>query len=106
MIVITVKKSADSYVSFTSKGHAGYADRGQDIVCAAVSALIITTVNAMESFTEDIIDVTEDDGFVSFQFQNPPTEKGKLLMDALLLGLTDIENSYQNRYLTVKVREV
>ena len=29
-----------------SKGHAGYAEEGQDIVCAAVSALVINTVNS------------------------------------------------------------
>ena len=106
MIVITVKKSAGSYVSFTSKGHAGYAQSGQDIVCAAVSALIISTVNAIDTFTEDQIIEAEKDGFVSFTFQNEPSEKAKLLMDSLMLGLTDIEKNYQNQYLTVKVREV
>jgi hypothetical protein len=106
MIVITVKKQAGIYKSFTSSGHAGYAKSGEDIVCAAVSALIITTVNGLETFTEDQIDLKEKDGFVSFTFLEEPSEKGRLLMDTLLLGLTDIENTYQNRYLTVKVREV
>ena len=35
------------------QGHAGYAEPGQDIVCAAVSALVINTINAIEAFTED-----------------------------------------------------
>jgi len=34
------------------------------------------------------------------------TKKGTLLMDSLVLGLTEIENSYSKRYLKVKVREV
>ena len=42
MINITVKKRNGSYLDFLSRGHAGYAEEGQDIVCAAVSALIIT----------------------------------------------------------------
>ena len=49
MINITVKKRKGSYLDFLSKGHAGYAEEGQDIVCAAVSALIITTVNSLEN---------------------------------------------------------
>ena len=106
MIVITVKKQAGVYKSFTSKGHAGYARSGQDIVCAAVSALIITTVNGIETFTEDQLDLKEKDGYVSFEFAEEPSDQSRLLMDTLLLGLTDIENSYPNRYLTVKVREV
>ena len=107
MINITVKKRNGSYLDFLSRGHAGYAEEGQDIVCAAVSALIVTTVNSFDEFTEDEIEVREDDGYVSIHFKtNPNTERGKLLMDSLILGLTEIEHSYNNRYLTVRVKEV
>ncbi|MCI6018811.1 MAG: ribosomal-processing cysteine protease Prp [Blautia sp.] len=106
MIKITVKKRNGSYISFVSSGHAGFAQEGYDIVCAAVSALIINTVNSIEKFTEDSIEAEEKDGYVSFRFMKPVTEKGTLLMDSLVLGLTDISNSYKNRYLTVKVKEV
>ena len=107
MINITVKKRKGSYLDFLSKGHAGYAEEGQDIVCAAVSALIITTVNSLDEFTDEKIEVDEDDGYVSIHFKtNPNTERGRLLMDSLILGLTEIEHSYNNRYLAVKVKEV
>ena len=107
MINITVKKRNGSYLDFLSRGHAGYAEEGQDIVCAAVSALIITTVNSLDAFTDEKIEVGEDDGYISIHFKtNPNTERGKLLMDSLILGLTEIEHSYNNRYLTVKVKEV
>ena len=106
MITVTVEKKNKAYVSFLSKGHAGYAKQGQDIVCAAVSALIINTVNSIERFTEDEIEVREEDGFVSFRFKKPVTKQGELLMDSLILGLTEIEKSYKNRFLTVKVKEV
>ena len=43
MITITVKKRNGNYLEFVSKGHAGYAEEGQDIVCAAVSVLVINT---------------------------------------------------------------
>ena len=59
-----------------------------------------------EAFTEDQFEVQEDDGYVSFHFTAPVTERGTLLMDSLILGLTEIEHSYNNRYLTVKVKEV
>ncbi|MDO5362742.1 MAG: ribosomal-processing cysteine protease Prp [Eubacteriales bacterium] len=106
MITITVKKRKGNYLEFESKGHAGYAEEGHDIVCAAVSVLVINTVNSLEAFTEDRFEVQERDGYVSFRFTAPVTEKGKLLMDSLVLGLTEIEHSYKNRYLTVKVKEV
>ena len=101
MITIKVRKKNGSYEEFISKGHAGYAEAGQDIVCAAVSALIINTVNSLDKF-----DVQEKDGFVSIHFRNNLSERAMLLMDSLLLGLTEIAGSYNNRYLTVKVKEV
>ena len=42
MITITVKKRNGNYLEFVSKGHAGYAEEGQDIVCAAVSVLAVS----------------------------------------------------------------
>ena len=106
MITIKVRKKNGSYEEFISKGHAGYAEAGQDIVCAAVSVLVINTVNSLEKFTDDKFDVQEKDGFVSIHFRNNLSERAMLLMDSLLLGLTEIAGSYNNRYLTVKVKEV
>ena len=106
MITVTVTKKNNSYTEFTSRGHAGYAEEGQDIICAAVSVLVINTVNSLEILTHDRIFVEENDGYVSFSFIEPVTEGGTLLMDSLVLGLTEIENSYSKKYLKVKVREV
>ena len=50
MICITVTESDGEYISVESDGHAGYAEEGQDIICAAVSALIVNTVNSVETF--------------------------------------------------------
>ena len=42
MIQITFHKTrTGDYQGFTCSGHAGYAAYGEDIVCAAVSALVI-----------------------------------------------------------------
>ncbi len=80
MITITVKKRKRILSGIFSKGHAGYAEEGQDIVCAAVSALIINTVNSLENLQMIRFEVQEDDGYVSFHFRNDPvTERGNFL---------------------------
>ena len=107
MIRVTIyKNEKHQCVGFKAHGHAGFSEEGQDIVCAAVSVLVINTVNSLEAFTDDQFEVQEGDGYVSFHFTAPVTERGTLLMDSLILGLTEIEHSYNNRYLTVKVKEV
>ena len=64
MICITVTESDGEYISVESNGHAGYAEEGQDIICAAVSALIVNTVNSVETLTEDLIISEAGDGYV------------------------------------------
>ncbi|HJB87893.1 MAG TPA: ribosomal-processing cysteine protease Prp [Candidatus Blautia excrementigallinarum] len=106
MITVTVSKKNNSYTEFVSRGHAGYAEEGQDIICAAVSALIISTVNSLEALTKDHFRLEDKDGYVRILFPEELSDGGKLLMDSLVLGLTEIEKSYSKRYLKVKVREV
>ena len=53
MIWVTVVRTKDNQIrSFQVSGHAEYAESGQDIVCSAVSALTITTINALSKPTE------------------------------------------------------
>ena len=56
MIKININKD-----EITIKGHSGYAESGSDIVCASVSSITITTVNALLSIDEDCITYEEKD---------------------------------------------
>lgn len=109
MTKITIyKNSKGIYKGLKSNGHAGYADYGQDIVCAAVSALIINLINSIEKLTEDNIEVVSDEkkGLIAIKFKNDITDKSKLLMDSLTLGLQGIENTYSSEYIRVIFKEV
>ena len=54
MVKVTIYKDPDGrYEGFDCTGHARYADVGQDIVCAGVSALVINTINSVENLTEN-----------------------------------------------------
>lgn len=105
MIKAKVLKENGNYRSFSCKGHAGYEDAGKDVVCAAVSMLVINTANAIDSFTDNKIEAS-DDGFIRWEFKNIPDEKGKLLMDSLVLGLKQVETKYGNEYLRLVIEEV
>ena len=63
MIKVSIKKESERIKEVTLKGHALYETLGKDIVCAAVSSIVITTVNGILSIDEDIIKVDEK-GFV------------------------------------------
>lgn len=89
-------------------GHAGYADRGEDIICAAVSALTQNAVNSIEAFTEDAFeaDVSEEDGSLHVRFENTVSDDTRLLLDSLVLGLTSIQDSYGGQYIRIRFEEV
>ena len=61
-------------------GHAGYAPQGQDIVCAAVTALTQTLIKAFESLTTDKITYEISLGRVDIHY-GCLTEAGKLLVE-------------------------
>ncbi len=102
MIQIKVIREKGRYKTFTIKGHAGYADPGEDIVCAAVSALVINTINSIEKFTEDAFTCDCRDGVVeSWEFTSEISAETELLMDSLMLGLSDVQKAYGEKYLVL-----
>lgn len=57
--MILVKKDSSS---ISISGHALYDDFGKDIVCSAVSSIVITTVNGIIDLDKDAIKVDLKDG--------------------------------------------
>ena len=105
---ITIYKSSGKYKGFSSKGHAGYADSGLDIVCAAISVLVINTINSIETFTNDKIAVKTNEkmGIIECRFVSEISCGSILLMDSLILGLKGIQTDYNSEYLILIFEEV
>ena len=62
MTKITFFKRGGVYYGFKETGHSGYADAGQDIVCAALSAMTMLVVNTIEiSYATDVEYVIDED---------------------------------------------
>ena len=102
MITIEIRKSGNEYIGFSSKGHAGYAEEGYDIICAAVSVLTVNTINSIKKFTDDAFKAEAADGMVRWKFTEIPLSKeANLLMDSLVLGLKDIQENYGKKYIKI-----
>ena len=109
MTTITIYKSNNNlYKGFTCKGHAGFANSGKDIVCASISVLVINTLNSMDELVHEEMDVKSDEttGYIECRFPKEISEQSKLLMDSMILGLTDIVNLYGKKYLKLRFEEV
>ncbi len=107
MVKVTFfQNEARDIIGFDCSDHADYAD-GQDIVCAAVSALVITCMNSIETLTEDrfVCHTESDTGNIRFRLEESTGEKSQLLLMSLALGLEEIEENY-NDYMDVIFEEV
>ena len=107
MISATLYQGKDGLTACRITGHSGQAEAGRDIVCAAVSILGCTCVNAMESVCGIIPLVTEnEEGLLAFQLSEITPEenaKAQILMGALKQGLTDLADAYpRNVKLTIQ----
>ena len=108
MITAVFTKDQEGCISsFSISGHAGFADAGQDIVCAAVSALSFNTINAIETLVQTPIQYNaETDGFLVCTLQDPHQKDAQLLLQALALGLKQIRKDYGKEFLMVRFQAV
>lgn len=77
------------------KGHAMYDDYGKDIVCASVSSIVITTINAILEIDSDSIEYMEKDNYIEITILNSNEITNKLIKNMILL-LEQLENDYKD----------
>ncbi len=77
-------------------GHAGFGQSGNDIVCAAISVLVINTLNSIEKLAmENVITKSDErEGCIECHFPDEINDQTKLLMDSMVMGLKEIEKNY------------
>ena len=107
MISITIFEADHQYKGFLCKGHAGYAEEGYDIICAAVSVMTVNTINSLEQFTEDEMEVEQapDGGYLKLMMSGKLSKEADLLMKSLVLGLQTIEESYGSEFVKMQIQE-
>ncbi|WP_429950281.1 hypothetical protein IGJ55_000743 [Enterococcus sp. AZ170] len=92
------RNDSGQIVSFEVSGHAESGPYGSDIVCAAVSALTISTVNGIDALAgfEPIVETNEDEGGYLYvevisKANQEQTNIAQILLENLLLGLQAVE---------------
>ncbi|MCL1924447.1 MAG: ribosomal-processing cysteine protease Prp [Defluviitaleaceae bacterium] len=73
------------------------------IICAAISALSINTVNSIEALTNAkfTCEHNEEGGFLKFLLEDK-NEKAKLLLESFKLGIKSIKENYPKQ---IKIEE-
>lgn len=93
MIKVFVTKQNQQIEKIVIKGHAMYDDFGKDIVCAAVSSCVITTVNGILTLDSNWIEASQNSGNVLIQTKEQSDICQKLLINMISL-LEELHDQY------------
>ena len=89
MIKVDLIYNADLVCGFTMKGHANTAEYGNDLVCAAVSAIVTGGFNAFND--DDVSEIALDEGYAKVIVK---TENGYSILKTIIVQLKTIEEAY------------
>lgn len=97
--MITVKMLHDEkglYRGFSIRGHAdGYEKDGEyDLICAAVSAITLTTAGGLKDVLHQEGTFDSDFGFMQVEISSSEDEKSQVLFQTMVHGLRNVENQY------------
>ena len=93
MTSIKVLKENEKVINIEIKGHTNYENIGKDIVCASISSIVTTTVNAIIRINEEAILYDIKDGYMNIQILNHDK-----YIDILITNMIDLLKELTNNY--------
>lgn len=100
MTKVNIKYKNNIIDSLTITGHTGYSEIGSDIVCATISSMVTTTVNAIIKLDSKSINYDVKEAFTSINIIKH-THEVDILMENLVSLLNELSNQYKN-YIEIK----
>lgn len=103
MLVIEIIRAEDGDIlGFRAKGHAGFAERGKDIVCAGASAILHAAALGVARHLGLPARVQADEGYLELRLERPEGPKrqegawqqAQAVLEAAVLGIREIEKQY------------
>ena len=104
MVKVRIKRNHTGICEVEIKDHAGYADAGQDLVCAGVSSIAVGMMNALDRMVPDTCTFVMKDAYIHICIVQQNKEN-ELLLEALVYQLMTLRESYQS-YITINDQEV
>ena len=90
-----------AFSGVTCKGHTGYAEAGEDIVCAALSSIVQTAALGLLQVVGVKLDYrTDERGYLKMALPDDLDEKVRhdcdIVLETMLLGVADLNQGYSD----------
>lgn len=102
MIRVSIKQSNGHYTLLKIKGHAEYAEHGQDLVCAGVSSVIFGLANAIDELNGNCDIQINDNEILFANIQNDMTTQ--LVIETGIIQLKSIAEVH-SQYIQIQTEE-
>ncbi len=102
MTKITITKQNNKIVIVECDGHTNYGERGEDIVCAALSSVVQTALLGLLVVAGVAVNVDRNDDRGYLKFSLPQTlteaesEKCETILQTMLCGVTDLNTGFSD----------
>lgn len=104
MIRVVVRVDGPNVMDVTVSGHANAADKGEDLICAGVSAITVGTLNALDELVQGSITDSMKEGWIHVSVTSiNPTQQA--ILNTMLIQLKSIQQAHP-KYITIKKQEV
>jgi len=109
MINVYLEYRDDDIVAFTVEGHAGYAQSGSDIYCAAVSAITQTALLGLLNLMEIKPRYSMGKGLLLCELPNQLSssdrERARIILTTMEMGLKTMQET-SGEYLKITIRRL
>lgn len=105
MIEAEFRRKGRRITGFSVSGHAGYADNGKDIVCAAVSSAVQMAANGVTEILHFPAEVSAKGDTVSLFLEGEGSESVLAILDAFRLQMEILEEQYP-KFIRIRYLEV
>lgn len=111
MITVVIGGSEDGRIrGFEISGHSGYAESGEDIICAAISVLGQTAIVSLKELTDLRVEYEIDEGETSLKCRvylhenrdNNDHIKASAILDSFVIGCRNTADSYGKKYIKIR----
>ncbi len=105
MNTVSLFKQNGKYFGFSSQGHAGKGNAGNDVVCAAISESVRYTANLLEAFSHQVeVKVNEKKAEITVSVSHP-NANSEAIFATFLSEIRLIREEYP-KYITIHITEV
>ena len=104
MVRVHVKRHQGIIQEVEIKDQAGYADVGQDLVCAGVSSIAVGMMNALDEMVPEACDFVLKEAYIKIETILPDATAG-ILLQGMYYQLSTMQESYAD-YITINDQEV